>query len=116
VQVRAHQGLLLFMRWRTIDGPFCSTCGVALVRQLTTKTLWQGWWGPASLLAGTPFALLSNLNAYRQLRRLDPPTQPASRPQAPLGKPVLRRPLAYVALIPLCWATWLITSIVVART
>ncbi|MET7605899.1 hypothetical protein ABZS96_25970 [Streptomyces avermitilis] len=112
VTVRAHQGLLLAMRWQRIDGPLCSLCGIALVRQLTTKTLWQGWWGPMSLVAGAPYALLSNLAAYRQIRRLEPPLPAPGRPQANPGKPVLKRPLAYVALIPLCWAIWVLTHMI----
>ncbi len=111
VQVRSHQGLILLMRWQTLDGPFCATCGTALVREMTTRTLWQGWWGPLSFLAGTPFALLSNFDAYRQLKQLPAPTPVPGRPQAVPGKPVLQRPLAYVALVPLLWAVWLLSSL-----
>ena len=111
VRVRSHQGLLVLMRWQTLDGPFCATCGTALVREMTTRTLWQGWWGPLSLLAGTPVTLLSNLSAYRQLKRLPTPTPTPGRPQAVMGKPVFERPLAYVALIPLVWTVWLLSSL-----
>ncbi|MGW0844271.1 hypothetical protein ACWD26_29855 [Streptomyces sp. NPDC002787] len=98
------------MRWHTLDGPFCAICGIALVRKMTTKTLWQGWWGVGSLIFGTPFALASNWAAYRKLRRLQPAVPVPGRRQLPLGKPILHRPLAYVALIPLIWAAWLITG------
>ena len=111
VDVRSHRGLLIRMQWETISAWRCSTCGVALIRELTTKTLWQGWWGVGSLLVGTPLTLLQNLRAYRHLRRLPLAAPAVGRSQADLGKPVLERPLAYVALVPLAWATWLITNL-----
>lgn len=109
VQVRSHQGLLFAMRWQTLDGPFCSICGIALVREMTTRTLWQGWWSPLSLVA-TPLTLLRNAHAYRRLRRLPPPAPVPGRSQAEMGKPVLKRPQSYVALVPLIWAASIIVS------
>ncbi|MGW0881394.1 hypothetical protein [Streptomyces sp. NPDC002671] len=109
VVVRAHQGLLLAMRWKSETGPFCGVCGIAVVRRMTTATLWQGWWSPLSLVLGAPFALLSNLFDFLRLRRLQPTAPLPGWPQAPLGRPVLHRPLAYVALVPLIWATVMIT-------
>lgn len=110
--IRAHQGFIVLMRWHKVDGPFCAICGVALVRELTTKTLWQGWWGVGSLIVGTPFALLSNWGAYRKLRRLQPAIPVPGTRQLPLGKPVLHRPLAYVALVPLIWAATVLTHVI----
>lgn len=72
VCIRSHQGLALFMRWKKLEGTFCSTCGIKLVRRMTKKTLRQGWWGPFSLLFGMPFTLVSNLLAHRELKRLKP--------------------------------------------
>ncbi|MFF8932348.1 hypothetical protein ACF1AO_34355 [Streptomyces longwoodensis] len=114
VTIRAHQGFILAMRWHTLEGPFCAICGTALVREMTTKTLWQGWWGVGSLIFGTPYALLSNWAAHRKLRRLVPAVPAYGTHQLQIGKPVLRRPLAYVALVPFCWAIWLIASNVAA--
>ncbi|QKZ24946.1 hypothetical protein HUT05_25010 [Streptomyces chartreusis] len=109
VELRAHQGLLFFMRWTSVDGWFCGACGIAQIRELTTRTLWQGWWGPLSMFA-TMHALLRNWRAYRQLRRLDPPSPVPGRPQTPQGHPVWQRPQAYLALIPVIWAASLIAS------
>ncbi|MET9762180.1 hypothetical protein ABZ016_24500 [Streptomyces sp. NPDC006372] len=39
---------------------------------MTTRTLWQGWWSPLSLIVGAPLALLQNFLAYRRLRQLPP--------------------------------------------
>jgi hypothetical protein len=110
VTVRSHQGLLVWMRWQAIDGPFCGPCGTALVRKLTVRTLCLGWWNPLSLIAAAPAALVANAAAYRQLRRLPPPVPLPGRPRADPGKPVLQRPPAYVALIPLAGVIWLLTS------
>lgn len=110
--MRAHAGLLLVMRDQTLDGPYCATCGNARIRAMTTRTLWQGWWNPLSLVLGAPLTLCQNWSSYRQLRRLPPPVPVPGRQQTSLGRPVLRRPQAYVALLPLITATWLITSAV----
>lgn len=113
IAVRAHQGLLLMMRFHKIDGPFCRPCGTAAVRELTAKTLWQGWWSPFSLVFFSPFTLVWNLVASRKLTALPPPgpTAPgATRLQG--GKPVHQRPMAYVAIIPLVWAVWFITDMI----
>lgn len=116
VTIRAHRGLVVIMRWRRADGPFCGFCGIALVREMTTATLRQGWWGVGSLIIGAPVALMSNLLAYRKLRRLQlaVPVPGTVRPR--LGKPVLHRPSAYVALIPLTWAVVVITHLVLSAS
>ncbi len=103
------------MRWQTLDGPFCAICGIALVRDMTTKTLWQGWWSPISLILAAPFTLVSNWIAYHKLSQLQPaaPVFPGQRQLIP-GKPVLHRPMAYVALIPLIWATVVITRLIIS--
>ena len=102
VSVRAHQGLLLMMRFRKFDGPFCRPCGIAVVRALTTKTLWQGWWSPFSLVFINAFTLVWNLVASRKLAALAPPgpTAPGAT-RIREGKPVHQRPMAYVAIRPL---------------
>src|SRR3954468_7902005 len=48
VTIRSHVGLLLMMRFKKWEGPFCRTCGTALRRDATTNTLCQGWWSPFS--------------------------------------------------------------------
>jgi hypothetical protein len=111
VDIRAHRGLVFRMQWETISSWRCSICGIALIREMTTKTLWQGWWGVGSLIVGAPLALLQNFRAYRRLRQLELAAPALGRSQADLGMPVLERPLAYVALVPLAWATWLITNL-----
>lgn len=112
IAVRAHQGFLLFMRFHRFDGPFCRSCGRAMVREMTSKTLWQGWWSPFSLVAFTPFTLLWNLVAHLKFSKLPQSVPAPGRQSLPEGTPVLRRPLAYVALIPAAWAVWVITGII----
>ncbi|WP_198944178.1 hypothetical protein [Streptomyces sp. CB03234] len=110
--VRAHQGVLIVMRFQKFDGPFCRQCGIALVRLTTTQTLWQGWWSPFSLVLFTPFTLLWNLIAHRRFSRLAPAAPMQGRTSPDEGQPVHRQPLAYVALIPIIWAVCFITAMV----
>ncbi|MFJ2627689.1 hypothetical protein ACIO6T_30885 [Streptomyces sp. NPDC087532] len=113
VTVRAHQGVLVVMRFHKVDGPFCRACGRAVIRRLTTATLCQGWWSPFSLVFFTPFTLVWNLVAHRKLAALTPPGPPIpGAERIPEGKPVHQRPLAYVAVVPLLWAVWFITGMV----
>ncbi|MFF8291151.1 hypothetical protein ACF068_18260 [Streptomyces sp. NPDC016309] len=110
--VRAHQGILVIMRFQKVDGPFCRGCGTAVVRAVTTQTLWQGWWSPFSLVFFTPFTLLWNLVAHLRLARLAPAAPAPGRAAPDQGQPVYRRPLAYVALVPVVWAAYFITAVV----
>lgn len=106
--IRAHQGLVLLMRFHKIDGPFCRTCGRALVREMTTKTLWQGWWSPLSLALFTPFTLVWNVVVYAKFSKLTPSAPAPGRRQLSEGQPIHQRPLAYIAFVPVVWALGLI--------
>lgn len=110
--IRGHQGMLLRMRTITNNGPFCRTCGTALNRDMTSKTLVQGWWSIGSLIMG-PFALISNLVQRSKIRKLPPPAPGFSgRPLDP-GKPVLRRPAVLGLLVPVAIVA-IIAGVVVA--
>ncbi|WP_185899770.1 hypothetical protein, partial [Streptomyces sp. WAC07061] len=109
--VRAHVGVLILMRFHTLNGPFCRQCGRSLIRTMTTKTLCQGWWSPFSLVIFTPFTLLWNLFAAMKYAKLPHPTPAPGRQPLEEGPPVHARPLAYVAIIPLLWATWVAVNI-----
>lgn len=111
-KVRSHMGILILMRFEHLDGPFCRACGIAVVRQMTTRTLCLGWWGPFSLVIVNPFTLVWNLFAYLKYSKLPPSTPAPGRAHVDTGPPVLRRPQAYVALIPLAWAIWVVSQIV----
>ncbi|MEU6298327.1 hypothetical protein [Streptomyces erythrochromogenes] len=111
-KVRSHTGVLIMMRFQHLDGPFCRDCGLAVVRQMTYRTLIIGWWGPLSLVILNPLTLVWNLVAHLKYRAL-PPSDPApGRTHLDTGPPVLRRPLTYVTLVPLAWAVWVVTQIV----
>ncbi|MFB7598793.1 DUF6508 domain-containing protein [Streptomyces sp. NPDC056160] len=97
---RAHLGLLLFLRFRRMDGPVCRTCGMGLYRGFTTYTLCWGWWSPLSPVLG-PLTLVRNLLAVRQLKRLPDPGPGMLEERFDPGTPIYRRPPAYVALVPL---------------
>lgn len=100
VTVRGHQGMVVLMRSLRRDGTFCRTCGLAVFRQMQTDTLWQGWWGPLSLVI-TPVILLMNLGTLSAIRRLPQPSMPGPRPSLDPGKPVLGRPAGLIAAAPL---------------
>ncbi|SDK63742.1 hypothetical protein [Streptomyces indicus] len=110
VTFRAHQGLLILMRFQKFDGLMCAACGEAVYRETTGKTLWQGWWSPFSLVFFTPFTLLWNLFARRKVKALQPPVPGQHGPQVPAGVPLHRRPLSYVGLLPVLWIAFVIIS------
>ncbi|MFJ4439559.1 hypothetical protein [Streptomyces sp. NPDC088923] len=98
VTIRGHQGFLFFPRFLREDGHLCRDCGIGLVRHMSARTLWQGWWGIVSLVAA-PVTLVMNAVTRRRLGELAAPTG-ATRPGMPLGKPLLRRPTALLLLTP----------------
>lgn len=99
--VRGHRGLLLVMQFRSLPGPFCRDCGIAAVRKVSGETLWQGWWGIASLVV-TPVVLLMNLVLRIRLDRLPSPARPyGSPPPIPAGRPLYQRLSALGLLVPI---------------
>lgn len=97
--VRGHQGMIVIMRWLSLRGPFCRFCGISAHRDMTTKTMWQGWWGYGSFLI-TPFVLLYNLIPRSRFHKLPAP-QPGFRPPMDPGKPIYQRPGVIGLLVPL---------------
>lgn len=69
VRFRQESGRLLWSVRRWIDGPFCQTCGTAIFRELTNRTLITGWWGILSFFLNLA-TIVRNLVAYRAIRRL----------------------------------------------
>lgn len=112
VTIRSHQAFILFMRFFKYEGRYCRICATAILRSATAMTMALGWWGPLSLAIFNPFTLISNAVMYRRIKRLPAPTawQPGRTPMD-AGKPLVQRPLAYVALVPAVWAVWALISI-----
>jgi hypothetical protein len=104
-RLRSHQGIILLMRFRHLDGPFCRDCGLAVFRDMTARTLMQGWWGIASFFI-TIGTVVKNAFLGRRFASLGAPRRdPAvlasyDRPLDP-GKPLLRRAAALGLLVPL---------------
>jgi hypothetical protein len=96
--VRGHQGLIILMRFLKLRGPFCRTCGVATVRDMTSKSLWQGWWGIGSSIVN-PITMLMNIGPMQKFKSLPEPTPGPGRPMDP-GKPLFQRPAILGLLIP----------------
>ncbi|WP_433156971.1 LppU/SCO3897 family protein [Kribbella sp. CA-247076] len=106
--VRGHQGMIVVMRFLKLQGPFCKTCGIATVREMTAKSMLQGWWGIGSMIVN-PITMLMNLEPWAKFRKLpDPAPGAPGRPMDP-GKPLFRRPAVLMLLLPIA----LITAIVV---
>jgi hypothetical protein len=104
VTFRGHRGMVFIMQFLHIQGPFCRDCGLATFRDMSAKTLIQGWWGYFSFLA-TPVTVLINVARRGKVANLQPPRPPAhgpsGRPMDP-GAPLLTRPAALIGLsIPL---------------
>jgi hypothetical protein len=98
--IRGHRGMILVMQFRSLEGPFCRDCGLAVFRHMTAETMWQGWWGVASFFI-TPIVLLINVFLRNRIVALPQP-QPNpwgtnGRPMDP-GRPLLFRPGALIGL------------------
>jgi hypothetical protein len=109
---RRHQGVLMWMRFSSVNGPFCRPCGTAIYREVTSETVWQGWWSPLSLVLFTPGTLIINRVALAQINKLPAPIPGQPGPQLAPGTPVLRRASSLAALLPLAWAIWVLTHII----
>ncbi|MFF4324032.1 hypothetical protein [Streptomyces sp. NPDC001568] len=112
--VRGHQGMVVMMRSLSVQGPFCRDCGTATVRNMSAKTLWQGWWAPMSLLL-TPITVLRNLGPRSTFAALAAP-QGGFRPPLDPGKQVRRRPEALVVSVPMAlsllfYATFIVIAV-----
>ena len=94
--LRQETGMVLMRRRRWVAGPFCRSCGIAIFRELTNRTLVTGWWGVLSFFTNL-LTLVGNLNARRRFGRLSAPQpNPAvagwlSAPM-PEGRSVFQRP------------------------
>ncbi|MCP9206726.1 hypothetical protein [Streptomyces cucumeris] len=114
--VRHHQGLIVFVLFRKRAGRFCRVCGTAVFRQGMTRTLWQGWWNPLSALLFNPLTLLLNLRVRATLNSLSKPGDDLSGTRLSPGKPLLRRPMALLGLVPtlgvLCFLVLLAVDVV----
>ena len=87
--VRGHQGFLIAMRFLKLQGPYCRTCGIATVRSMTAKSMWQGWLTLVSVVVN-PLTMLWNLYVWTRLRRLPEPQPGPTQPMDP-GKPLYQR-------------------------
>lgn len=98
--VRGHQGMIILMRFLKLDGPYCRFCGIATFRDMTAKTLWQGWWGFLSAIIN-PITILINLIARAKFGKLPAPLPGSPGRPMDQGKPLFLRPeILGLAIIP----------------
>jgi hypothetical protein len=103
VTFRGHQGMIVLMRFLHMKGPFCRDCGLATFRQMTSRTLVQGWYGYASFII-TPITILINLVRRGKVASLPAPQRQMgvrASLQAPMdpGPPLMARPMTWLGLI-----------------
>ncbi|MFC9270432.1 hypothetical protein ACFTXJ_21970 [Streptomyces zhihengii] len=108
--VRARQGMIIANRTQKVEGHFCRSCGMAVHRELSAKTLLQGWWSVQSFLL-TPFTLIGNLSARGKFKKLAEPSGGFQQPMTP-GKPIMRRAAAVGVLVPLALVGAIVTAVV----
>ncbi|WP_188298664.1 hypothetical protein [Streptomyces sp. CBMA156] len=101
--VRGHQGLIIAFRMLRMTGPFCRTCGTATVRDMSARTLVQGWWSLVSWLL-TPITLLLNLGPHNRFKQLPHPVPGSHGPQLDPGVPLTSRPHIAMLLVPVSLA------------
>lgn len=101
VTFRGHRGMIVLMQFLHLKGPFCRDCGLSTFRDMTAKTLIQGWYGYISFLV-TPVTVLINLARRGRVAGLPAPQPPPSgdhrHPMDP-GAPLLSRPAALIGLL-----------------
>lgn len=107
VYFRTHIGALFFLVLKSVPGPFCVTCGLAVFRSMTTETLAKGWWSPFSLFIFNPYVIVANCLALRKINKL-PHTPALPWPPLPPGKPIHRRWPAYFAVLPVILVLWVV--------
>jgi hypothetical protein len=97
------------MRFLKLHGPFCRRCGIAAHREMTAKSLWQGWWGIASSIIN-PLTMLINIPQRMKINRLAEPIPGAPGQPMDPGRPVFLRPAILVLLLPVLVLGLLIVS------
>jgi hypothetical protein len=107
--VRGHQGFLIMMRFLKLEGPFCKTCGIATVRNMTAKSLWQGWWGIGSSIIN-PITMLINIPQRLKFNQLPEPMPGAPGQPMDKGRPLFLRPAILGFLIPIAVIALLIVG------
>jgi hypothetical protein len=112
---RGHRGMIILMRFLRTPGPFCRSCGTAVVRDMSAKTLLLGWWGIISFFA-TPVTLIINVIQWRKIKMLPPLQSYGHRPPLDPGKPLVRRPAMLGLLVPILVIVVLIVAAVAGQS
>ncbi|MFD7450486.1 hypothetical protein [Kitasatospora sp. NPDC059827] len=104
--IRGHQGFIVVLRYLKRRGPYCRDCGIATHREMTSDSLWQGWWGIPSMIIN-PIVMLLNIPQRSKINKLAEPVPGAPGTPMDPGKPVYLRPTIVGVLIPAVLATLL---------
>ncbi|WP_406192883.1 hypothetical protein OH807_01745 [Kitasatospora sp. NBC_01560] len=96
---RGHLGLIVILKYLKRRGPYCRSCGIATHREMTSDSLWQGWWGIPSMIVN-PIVMLINVPQRLKINKLPEPLPGAPRAPMNPGRPVYLRPTILGVLIP----------------
>jgi hypothetical protein len=104
--------MIVVMQFRSLKGPYCQDCGIATLRNMSGKTMWQGWWGFGSLIAAPVTLLINVVHRIRFAGMVAPVRKPGSKPPIDKGKPLYLRPVILGLAVPLFVAVILIAGLV----
>lgn len=105
--VRGHQGIVIVMRFLKLGGPYCRSCGIATVREMSARSLWQGWTSFFSIVIN-PLTLLWNLVIRLRLQRLPAVQSYGHAHPMDEGKPLYQRLGTLGLIIPVAFFGWLL--------
>lgn len=80
-------GMLVMYTIRTVRGVYCRDCGLAIQKQMNSKTLAGGWFSIGSLV-GMPIILSINAARAGRLKKLPAPVRTPAYPPAQQYAPV----------------------------
>jgi hypothetical protein len=112
VNFHGHRGMVFVMQFLKTDGPFCRTCGTAVMRDMSAKTMVRGWWGYGSWIFSS-IALIRNAAAYNRVKHLPPAAPAPGAQQLDPGAELMKRPEAFGLLVPVGLVLFFLICLVV---
>lgn len=101
VNFHGHRGMIIVMQFLKTRGPFCRTCGTAVMREMSARTMVRGWWGYGSWIFSS-IALIRNSIGFNKIKALPEAAPAPGAQQLDPGLPLFKRPQALGLLVPAC--------------
>ena len=99
VAFHGHRGMIIYMQFLKTRGPFCRSCGTAVMRDMSAKTMVRGWWSYSSWLF-SGIALIRNSIGFNKIKALPEAAPAPGGRQLDPGLPLFKRPQALGLLLP----------------